>query len=66
MITGLPDGWDGELPAFDPADGPMATRKASGIVLNALAARLPFLLGGSADLAPSNNTHLKGEASFGP
>ena len=63
---GLPDGWGEELPTFEPADGPMATRKASGIVLNALAARLPLLLGGSADLAPSNNTELKGEAAFGP
>ncbi|MFA7535440.1 MAG: transketolase [Desulfuromonadales bacterium] len=66
MIDGFPDGWNRELPAFEPADGPMATRKASGIVLNALAARLPLLCGGSADLAPSNNTSLKGEASFGP
>ena len=66
MITGLPDGWNADLPAFDAAAGPMATRKASGIVLNALAARIPLLLGGSADLAPSNNTHLKGETSFGP
>jgi transketolase len=66
MQNGLPEGWDDDLPAFSPDDGPMATRKASGIVLNALAARLPLLLGGSADLAPSNNTLLKGEASFGP
>jgi transketolase len=62
----LPAGWEQVLPAFTPADGPMATRKASGIVLNALAARLPFLLGGSADLAPSNNTELKGQEAFGP
>ena len=66
MTEGLPDGWRDELPAFDPQDGPMATRKASGIALNALAARLPLLLGGSADLAPSNNTLLKGEISFSP
>lgn len=63
---GFPDGWDENLPVFEPQDGPMATRKASGIVLNALAARLPLLLGGSADLAPSNNTELKGEKAFGP
>ena len=62
----LPDGWGEDLPTFDPADGPMATRKASGIILNALAARLPLLLGGSADLAPSNNTELKGEAAYRP
>ena len=66
MRDGFPDGWEKNFPAFDPSDGPMPTRKASGIVLNALSARLPLLLGGSADLAPSNNTELKGERSFGP
>ncbi len=60
----LPDGWEEALPSFSPADGPMATRKASGIVLNALAAALPTLIGGSADLAPSNLTLLKGYADF--
>jgi transketolase len=44
----------------------MATRKASGLVLNALAPHLPLLLGGSADLAPSNNTALEGETAFRP
>lgn len=63
---GLPDGWDRALPAFAPQDGPVATRVASGIILNALAARLPLLLGGSSDLAPSTNTLLKGEESFRP
>jgi transketolase len=62
----LPAGWEQPLPSFTQADGPMATRKTSGIVLNALAARLPLLLGGSADLAPSNNTELKGEGAFHP
>jgi transketolase len=62
----FPAGWDRQLPVFTAAEGPMASRKASGIVLNALASRLPFLLGGSADLAPSNNTELKGEAAFHP
>ncbi len=57
----LPEGWDRELPAHDPKAGPMATRKASGAALNAVARRLPTLLGGSADLAPSTNTLLKGE-----
>ncbi len=66
MTEGLPDGWSANLPAFSPEDGPLPTRKASGIVLNALAARLPLLMGGSADLAPSVNTELKGEASFEP
>jgi transketolase len=63
---GFPDGWDRQLPAFAPEDGPLATRVAGGIVLNALAARLPLLLGGSSDLAPSTNTLLKGEESFRP
>lgn len=55
----LPAGWDEALPAFDPSDGPMATRSASGKVLNAVASVLPTLIGGSADLTPSNNTELK-------
>jgi transketolase len=54
------------LPKFRPQDGPMATRKASGVVLNALAPRVPQLLGGSADLAPSNNTYLKGFPDYTP
>ncbi len=54
------------LPEFTPADGRMATRKASGLVLNSLARQLPLLLGGSADLAPSNNTELKGAGAFAP
>ena len=62
----LPDGWEKTLPEFSPQDGPMATRKASGLALNTLASHLPLLLGGSADLAPSNNTHLKQAGSFGP
>ncbi len=62
----LPAGWQKSLPEFGPGDGPMATRKASGLVLNALAPHLPLLLGGSADLAPSNNTALTGEAAFRP
>jgi transketolase len=55
----LPEGWADVLPTFSPGDGPLATRKASGAVLNALAPALPTLIGGSADLAPSNNTVLK-------
>ena len=54
----LPDGWADALPTFSPADGPLATRKASGAVLNAIADGLPTLIGGSADLAPSTNTYL--------
>ena len=62
----LPAGWDSGLPSFDEADGPMATRKASGAALNAIADRLPWLIGGSADLAPSNNTLIKTSGDFGP
>jgi transketolase len=60
----LPKGWQKELPKF-PADiKGMATRAASGKVINALAARLPELIGGSADLAPSNNTKIDGSPDF--
>ncbi len=60
----LPEGWDADLPVF-PADAQgLATRAASGKVLNALARRLPELVGGSADLTPSNKTHLEGEVDF--
>ncbi len=60
----LPDSWEDAIPHFSPTDGPMATRKASGIVLNALAKALPTLIGGSADLAPSTSTLLAGFADF--
>lgn len=53
------------MPAFDPAK-PLATRQASGTMLQFLAKAIPQLVGGSADLGPSNNTTLKGEASVGP
>src|SRR5262249_38556283 len=54
----LPDGWDKDLPNF-PADSKgMATRESSGKVLNALAKNIPWLVGGSADLAKSNKTNL--------
>lgn len=62
---GFDGGWLSSMPVFDPKDGQMATRSASGKVLNAIAAKAPFLIGGSADLAPSNNTHLKGFDNFG-
>lgn len=61
---GLPDGWDRDLPTFEPDPKGVATRKASGEVLTALAERLPEMVGGSADLAGSNNSYLKGEADF--
>ena len=60
----LPAGWQDLLPSFSPADGPIATRKASGIVLNAIADALPTLIGGSADLAPSTKTWLDGFDAF--
>lgn len=56
----LSGGWDAVLPSFDDGKA-LATREASGKVLNAVAPKLPELLGGSADLAPSNNTALAGE-----
>ena len=55
----LPTGWETGLPAFTPDDGPLATREASGATMNAIAPKLPLFIGGSADLGPSNNTHLK-------
>ncbi|GAG28662.1 unnamed protein product, partial [marine sediment metagenome] len=59
----LPDGWDKDIPAFE-ADGKgMATRVASGKVLNAVAKNMPWLMGGSADLAPSNKTLLTMEGA---
>ncbi len=61
----LPEGWQANLPVFPP-DKPMATREASGKVLNAIAASLPMLIGGSADLRPSNNTFLEGMGEFQP
>ncbi|GAB3256951.1 transketolase [Kineosporia babensis] len=61
----LPDGWEKALPVF-PAGKDVSTRKASGAVLDALAPVLPELWGGSADLAESNNTTMKGEPSFVP
>ncbi len=54
-----PRGWDDALPSFSPDDKPIATRAASGQVLNAIADSLPTLIGGSADLTTSNNTELK-------
>ncbi|HJX29417.1 MAG TPA: transketolase [Thermoanaerobaculia bacterium] len=60
----LPDGWADALPTFQPGAKPVATRAASGQVINAIAKSLPELVGGSADLAPSNNTLIKGEGDF--
>ncbi len=64
MMSGeLPEGWESHLPTFENAK-PMATRAASGEVINALAPHLPMLIGGSADLGPSNNTDIKDSGSF--
>jgi len=60
----LPEGWLDKLPVFKGSDPKMATRQASGKVLNAIAASLPNLIGGAADLAPSTETNLKGFDSF--
>jgi len=65
MAGELPNGWDAALAVFE-ADGvSVATRAASGKVLNAVVERLPTLMGGSADLAPSTSTYLKGYGDFG-
>lgn len=58
--------WDEDLPVFAPADGPMATRVASGKAMAVLASRLPAMMGGSADLSPSTHTSIDGAESFEP
>ncbi len=60
----LPAGWEAALPKFPADTKGMATRAASGKVINALAQKLPELMGGSADLAPSNNTKIDGLGAF--
>lgn len=60
----LPQGWKEKLPVFTLKDGKIATRKASGKVLNAIADYLPLLVGGSADLSPSTDTNLEKYRSF--
>lgn len=62
----LTQDWDKGLPVFPTNDGGMATRAASGKVINALAQNLPELIGGSADLTPSNKTWIDGSPSFQP
>jgi len=66
LSRALPQGWTDALPHWDPDPKGVATRKASGEVLTALAPVLPELWGGSADLAESNNTTMEGADSFGP
>jgi len=60
----LPDAWDADIPTWSPGDKAIATRKASGEVMNAFYEKLPTFLGGSADLNPSTNTVLKGGGDF--
>src|SRR5699024_5485934 len=62
----LPAGFAEDLPSWDADPKGLATRKASEAAIQALASRLPEMWGGSADLAGSNNTVIKGAASFGP
>jgi transketolase len=62
----LPENWAAELPKWTPSDKPLATRAAGGQVLNALAKRIPNIVGGSADLNPSTDTALKGMGDFQP
>ena len=62
----LPAGWDAAIPVFAADAKGVATREASGKVMNAIAARLPALSGGSADLDPSTKTALKGLGDFNP
>ncbi len=66
MAGELPAGWDADLPTFEADPKGIPTRKASGVVLNALAAKIGGLVGGSADLAGSNNSHMNGFPSFLP
>ncbi|MDQ4045004.1 MAG: transketolase, partial [Chloroflexota bacterium] len=62
----LPDGWDSDIPTWEPDPNGIATRKAGGAVMNAFFEKLPTFIGGSADLNPSTNTVLKGGGDFMP
>lgn len=62
----LPEGWDADVPVFEPDEKGLATRESSGKVMNALAPRLPALMGGSADLDPSTKTALSKFGDFRP
>ena len=67
IVSGkLPSDWGADIPKWSPADKPMSTRVAGGAVLNALAKRIPNIVGGSADLNPSTETALKGLGDFQP
>ncbi|WP_151088644.1 transketolase [Hymenobacter baengnokdamensis] len=60
----LPEGWDKDLPVYTPADGELATRQASGKALDVIKKSVPFMFGGSADLASSNEMDKSGDDSF--
>jgi transketolase len=62
----LPAGWEKAIPEFDASNGNVASRAASGVVLNGIATAVPELIGGSADLTGSNLTNIKGSAVFSP
>ncbi|MBC7562696.1 MAG: transketolase [Gemmatimonadaceae bacterium] len=64
MSGDLPDGWDAALPTFTPETGAVASRAASGMVLNAIGSGIPELIGGSGDLTGSNLTLRKGEPTY--
>jgi len=64
MSSSLPDGWNRDIPFFEPDKKGIATRAACGQVMNAAAKYIPSLIGGSADLNPSTNTALKGKGNF--
>ena len=66
LHAALPESWDADIPVFPPDAKGMATRSASGKVMNAIAPRLPQLTGGSADLDPSTKTYLDGLGDFQP
>jgi transketolase len=66
MAGTLPEGWDKGLPAISTSSGQLATRQASGLALQAIAAAMPNLVGGSADLGGSTGTTLKQVGVFGP
>jgi transketolase len=65
MQRELPEGWEKDIPEFSPDPKGMATRVASGKVMNAIASKLPTFIGGSADLDPSTHTALAGKGDFG-
>lgn len=60
----LPEGWDKDIPVYKPTDGPKATRSVSADVINAIASKLPWLMGGSGDLEPSTETLIKSSGYF--